>query len=473
MTGLLNRMKITRLILLLSTTLLAISSASAQESDLQGFDSKNLYIGTHAAAAISESNFCSFGADKFYPGWNAGLNAGYRLTNIWSLELSSSWSRVTLEEQDCCLSHNYILGYDLNRYYDRNIIPEGMIGQFYRDIMSNVFVQRYGLQVNFNVLGLFRSMDTAPFRMELSPAIYAAGTHASILTKANNAPMASKIATWHLGYGGQFFTSYAATDNVHVGFYGAYTQYLGRPLDGLPRVHSTNYTVDVGVKLVVTFGNKKSTITPEANATASVTGNTTLRSTSQEVAAQEASSQKVSSQEPASQKTSTQEASSKEAPTKASDATPHTQQVADIATKEQQQEAPTTPSKRDEQVIEKKEVSTDTNHEEEFSFDTPYPIIYFSFNSIWIEPEQRAKIKEIAKALKEDSSIRVRVVGWGDEIGGNNANRRVSLQRAEAVKRGLEHLHVSSGRIEVVGAGIAPDNLTLGEGRIAIVQIIP
>ena len=464
-------MKIVHSILLLSATFLATLSTKAQNSDSQRINNAGFYVGTHAAVAVAESNFCSFGANKFYPSWNAGLNAGYKFTNIWSLELSASWSKVTLEEQDCCLSHNYILGNDLNRYYERNIIPEGVIGQYYKNIMSNVFVQRYGLQVNFNVLGLFRSMDTAPFRMELSPAIYAANTNASILTKANKAPMVNKIAAWHLGYGGQLFFSYAVNDNVHIGFYGDYTQYVGQPIDGLPRVHSTNYTVDTGVKLVVIFGNKKKTITPETNTTISNIDNTTATPASQKAAPQEVSSQKVSSQETVSQKVSSQETSSKEVSIKASDTASHPQETTDVAIERQQGKAPTTPNNRGEQAVEKKEVPT-TSGEEKFSFDTPYPIIHFAFNSIWIEPGQRAKVKEIAQALKEDSSIRVRVIGWGDEVGGNRANKRVSLQRAEAVKRGLEQLNISSDRIEVVGAGIAPDALTLGEGRIAIVQII-
>lgn len=462
-------MKITRLILLLPAMLLATLSIRSQESGR--INNEGFYVGTHAAVAIAESNFSSFGASKFYPGWNAGLNTGYLFSNTWSLELSTSWSKVTLEEQDCCLSRNYLLGSNLKRYHEQSIIPKDVTTQRYRNLMSQVSVQRYGLQVNFNVLGLFKWMDTAPLRLELSPAIYAANTNASILTKASKTPVAKNISTWHLGYGGQFFTSYAITDNVYMGLYGAYTQYVGRPIDGLPRVHSTNYTVDAGVKLVVYFRNKKSTIAPETNATTSITSNAAVSpANSQKPASQAPSSQKVTSQEASSQKVSSQETSSQKITSK--ETTLDTQKATDTAKKKQQEKVSTTPNKKDELVVEEKENPATTSHNEEFSLETPFPIIYFSFNSIWIEPEQRAKVKEIAKALKDDNTIRIRIIGWGDEVGGNNANKRVSLQRAEAIKRRLEQLYISSNRIETVGAGIAPDGLTLGEGRIAIVQII-
>ena len=111
--------------------------------------------------------------------------------------------------------------------------------------------------------------------------------------------------------------------------------------------------------------------------------------------------------------------------------------------------------------------------EHQFFSDSPFPIIYFSFNSIWIEPGQRSKVVEIAQALKADSSIRIRIVGWGDEVGGEDVNKRVSLKRAEAVKKRLVKSLISADRIEVIGAGIAHNAPSPEEGRVAIIRIIP
>ena len=462
-------MNISRSTLLLSAMLLTTLSINAQEKESKRFYNEGFYIGTHAAATSAESNFSSFGVDKFYPGWNAGVNAGYRFTIIWSLELSSSWSQVSLAEQDCCLSRNYILGYDLNRYYDRNVIPEGMIGQFYSNIMSKVFVQRYGLQVNFNILGLFNRTKQGPWRLNLSPAIYAAGTHANILIKDTKAPMAKDITAWHLGYGGQLFTSYAVAKNMHVGLYGAYTQYIGSPIDGLPRVHSTNYTADAGVKFIVTFNRKKSTVIPETEVITQIYDNATVSTeNNQELSSQETAPEMVSPQVEASTPDMQVATETTIIDKKETDSTISNQkEIKEEVKKELTEEVA-------EKVVEKvQDVPVSASKEEELSMETPFPIIYFSFNSVWIEPEQRVKIDEIAKALKADRSVRIRVIGWGDEVGGVNINKRVSYQRAEAVKKRLERNLISADRIEIVGGGIAPNATTPEEGRIAIVQIIP
>ena len=461
-------MKIIRSILLFSAMFLATESVCAQESKSQKFNNEGFYIGTHAATAVAESNFSSFGVDKFYPGWDVGVNAGYRFTSIWSLELSASWSQVSLAEQGCCLSRNYVLGSDLNRYYEPSIIPEGVVTQHYENLMSKVFVQRYGLQVNFNVLGLFKRTKQGPWGLELSPALYAAGTHANILTKTNKVPMAKNITAWHLGYGGQFFTSYAVAKNMHLGIYGAYTQYVGTPIDGLPRVHSTNYTVDAGVKFIVTFNKRKNTVIPEKEAVPLISDKSVVNlDDNQELSSKEAQTEEVPTQAEASTPDMQIVTEATTADPKNTDSTTSYQKEIKEATKKEITE------KVAEEVVEKIQNIPAGASKEGLSMETPFPIIYFSFNSVWIEPGQRVKIDEIAKALKADRSIRVRVIGWGDEIGGDSINKRVSFQRAEAVKKRLERHLISADRIEIVGGGIAPNATTPEEGRIAIVQIIP
>lgn len=98
---------------------------------------------------------------------------------------------------------------------------------------------------------------------------------------------------------------------------------------------------------------------------------------------------------------------------------------------------------------------------------TQFPIIYFSFNSIWIEPSERAKVKEIADMMKSDKSIRIRITGWGDEVGGEDVNSRVSLQRAEAVKRVLGQWLIPAERVETVGGGINRNAASEAEARNA------
>ena len=55
----------------------------------------------------------------------------------------------------------------------------------------------------------------------------------------------------------------------------------------------------------------------------------------------------------------------------------------------------------------------------------------------------------------------------GDEVGGVEANKRVSLQRAETVKRVLGQSGISADRIEAVGGGINYDAPNRKEARNA------
>lgn len=211
------------------------------------------YVGLHTGMPVAEANFASFAADKYRPAWSMGIHTGYRFTEAWSLELTAAWGQLFLAEQDCCQRYGYILGSDLERYLPR-LFPTDMEGITYADLLSRVFVQRYGVQVNMNLLGLFVPAGTSPWRLELSPALYAVGTSATLVAKTGKAPLAENVSSWHLGYGAQLSASYALTERMRVGLYGGFTQLTGKPMDGTPRMHSTHYIADAGVKFTLSLG---------------------------------------------------------------------------------------------------------------------------------------------------------------------------------------------------------------------------
>ena len=68
--------------------------------------------------------------------------------------------------------------------------------------------------------------------------------------------------------------------------------------------------------------------------------------------------------------------------------------------------------------------------------------------------------------MKNDASIRFRIIGWSDESGGEVIAKLVSLQRAEAVKAELVKHGISGNRIETVGVGIKRDVASAAEARI-------
>lgn len=432
------------LVLSLSFLFLLTITGHAQSKDSLRFNQERVFLGARVGLSAAEADFSSFGADKFRPGWGAGINVGYRFTDVWSLELVATWGQVFLAEQDCCLSRHYFLGSDINRYHP-DLIPEGLGGQYYADLKSRTFAQRYGLQVNMNILGFFKATKAGRWGLELSPALSAVGTSSDIVVKADNTPLAENIAKWHLGYGAKIQATYAIAENMNIGIYGGFTQLTGKQIDGMPKLHTSNNVIDFGVKF--TFGLKKSgkVKRPVQQSKVAIMGTV---SSEQSVAADTTTQHSEAANVTAQQITAEIEEPAQQVGTEVPAEEPKTEMQTETETKTQAETVPDTCM---------------CNLKE-----STFPVIYFSFNSIWIEPDQRAKVKEIADRMKADKSIRIRVTGWCDPIGSEAANMRVALQRAEAVKRVLGQWLIPADRVETTGGGICHGAASYDEARSAI-----
>ena len=406
---------------------LAQQSEQTPEKDF----TRGWYIGAQAGMPMAEADFSSFGADKFRPGWSAGIHAGYRFTPVWSLEMTANWGQQFLAEQQCCFERGYFLGSDHNRYRDGYHFPAGVQGWLYKDLKSRTFVQRYGLQVNMNILGFFNSTKDSRWRLDISPAVYAVGTSSDLMTKADNTPVAENLNDWHLGYGGQAQVSYAVADNLNIGLYGGFTHLTGKPMDGMPELHSTNFIIDAGVKFSFAFGGKKRAGRSAAAVVPAVVAPIVLTEQPKEEV----------------QEVVTTPAEKVDSVVAVAD-TPKEVLVADTVVVAPTEEAVVTEQPKEE-------------------VKTPFPVIYFSFNSVWIEPDEKVKIKEIADLMKANPDMRIRITGWGDNVGGEEVNKRVSLQRAEAVKRMLGKWLIPAERVETVGAGINRNAANNDEARSA------
>lgn len=416
----------------LCLVVLSPMTLSAQEEKLAQKDyTQGWYIGAQAGMPMAEADFSSFGADKFRPGWAAGIHAGYRFTPVWSLEMTANWGQQFLAEQQCCFERGYFLGSDHNRYRDGFHFPAGVQGWLYKDLKSRTFVQRYGLQVNMNILGFFNRTKDSRWRLDISPAVYAVGTSSDLMTKADNTPVADNLNDWHLGYGGQAQVSYAVADNMNIGLYGGFTYLTGKPMDGMPELHSTNVIIDAGVKFSFAFGGKKRTGRSAAAVVPAVVA---------PIVPTEQPKEEV-------QEVVTPPAEKVDSVIAVAD-TPKEVLVADTVVVAPTEEAVVTEQPKEE-------------------VKTPFPVIYFSFNSVWIEPDEKAKIKEIADLMKTKPDMRIRITGWGDNVGGEEVNKRVSLQRAEAVKRMLGKWLIPAERVETVGAGINHNAANNDEARSA------
>ncbi|MCF6201269.1 MAG: OmpA family protein [Hydrogenimonas sp.] len=87
------------------------------------------------------------------------------------------------------------------------------------------------------------------------------------------------------------------------------------------------------------------------------------------------------------------------------------------------------------------------------SFALKESIAHFDFDSAILHREDLAKIEQLAAFLKKRESFKVKVEGHTDSIGSVEYNYRLSLKRAEAVKKALVDFGVEPQRVVVKGYG--------------------
>ena len=80
--------------------------------------------------------------------------------------------------------------------------------------------------------------------------------------------------------------------------------------------------------------------------------------------------------------------------------------------------------------------------------------VYFDTGKSTIKPESAQAIEEIAKLLKGDPGLKVHVVGHTDNVGGRDANIKLSQARGEAVLQALVSDHgIAATRLSSYGCG--------------------
>lgn len=104
--------------------------------------------------------------------------------------------------------------------------------------------------------------------------------------------------------------------------------------------------------------------------------------------------------------------------------------------------------------------------------------INFEFNSATIKPESYVVLNDIAQLLKNNPSLKIRIEGHTDDVGTDDFNQTLSLQRAESVKKYLVSKSTSyQARIQTSGKGekqpIADNNSSLGRAANRRVELIP
>lgn len=378
-----------RLLVAVLVSILSFSFAKAEASDSNLPDSKGWYLGVDGGLPFGLSTFSSFGHDKTHLGWAAGIYGGYRFNPIFSAELSARYGEVNLSAQDCCVERNYWLGSD-GMLYKASVL--GMDSWEYAQLKSHVRMGWYGARVHLNLLGLLRNTAHSRWTVAVSPHLYAVTTCADIQTLADHAEVMKGSTRWHLGYGASLQAGYQLTSNLNLGIYSGLTRLSGERMDGMPEhLHKNNFVWESGIRLGISFSKKKNRIveTPSVPQTEVLHQDTIL-------------SENVNQKE-------------KETVDKA----------------------------------ETKVVEQDIKEPVKVTF----PVIYFSFNRITIRPSEVSKLKSILHILKENPEMKVMVTGWCDTRGSVAVNRRISRQRAQALKTWLVKRGIAASRISVVGKG--------------------
>ena len=378
-----------RLLVAVLVSILSFSFAKAEAGNRNLPDSKGWYLGVDGGLPFGLSTFSSFGHDKTHLGWAAGIYGGYRFNPIFSAELSARYGEVNLSAQDCCVERNYWLGSD-GILYKAGVL--GMDSWEYAQLKSHVRMGWYGARVHVNLLGLLRNTAHSRWTVAVSPHLYAVTTCADIQTLADHAEVMKGSTRWHLGYGASLQAGYQLTSNLNLGIYSGLTRLSGERMDGMPEhLHKNNFVWESGIRLGISFSKKKNKIveTPSVPQTEVLLQDTIL-------------SENVNQKE-------------KETVDKA----------------------------------ETKVVEQDIKEPVKVTF----PAIYFGFNRITIRPSEVSKLKNILCILKENPEMKVTVTGWCDTRGSVAVNRRISRQRAQALKNWLVKRGIAASRISVVGKG--------------------
>lgn len=138
-------------------------------------------VGLNVGIPFFWGDMLSMAAGKTYVGFAAGIQGGYRISELFALSISADYAKGKLGARS--YAQDYLLAQDGMTWY----VPQQQAMSRYADLYSDVSLFNLGLSFDINVNRLFsKSALKHRFTVWISPAIYAQFFSSDIHVKADN-----------------------------------------------------------------------------------------------------------------------------------------------------------------------------------------------------------------------------------------------------------------------------------------------
>ena len=364
-------------------------------------DKKTLYkdysrwsIGVNIGMPFYAGDFRSVSrGNNNWAGYMFGLQGSYQFNPIFGARLSVDYGSNRAGSQR--YEDDFVLLPNGNTYYNVDF-PEG--GSYYKDLYSSVHSWNFGLNAEVNLLNLFRHSDgDRRWAVVLAPGIYLQKFSSTVKNRSNDEQFADKLDNKvNLGLGGDLAVRYRINHNFDVQLKGGMIWINNQDFDGINSINTTkhNSMVTAQVGLIWKVGNSKGR--------------------------------------------------KKDNIMYAPGYLPMWKRATKTVTK----------VVHDTIYIEQKVLEKSPEVVVCKGFPKDLPAVYFERGKWKLDTDKYAReLFTIAKTLKENPEIQIDICGYADHTGGEAINKKVTLKRAEALKKFLVKVGIEPERLHTYGLG--------------------
>lgn len=364
-------------------------------------DKKTLYkdysrwsIGVNIGIPFYAGDFRSVSrGNNNWAGYMFGLQGSYQFNPIFGARLSVDYGSNRAGSQR--YEDDFVLLPNGNTYYNVDF-PEG--GSYYKDLYSSVHSWNFGLNAEVNLLNLFRRSDgDRRWAVVLAPGIYLQKFSSTVKNRSNDEQFADKLDNKvNLGLGGDLAVRYRINHNFDVQLKGGMIWINNQDFDGINSINTTkhNSMVTAQVGLIWKVGNSKGR--------------------------------------------------KKDNIMYAPGYLPMWKRATKTVTK----------VVHDTIYIEQKVLEKSPEVVVCKGFPKDLPAVYFERGKWKLDTDKYAReLFTIAKTLKENPEVQIDICGYADHTGGEAINKKVTLKRAEALKKFLVKVGIEPERLHTYGLG--------------------